>query len=469
MVFALAGAHGCTGRRPPRCVMARLRTVSALDGLRDAVGPEHVLTDPDIVHAYATDWNGRWAVDPLAVVRPASTTEVAASVRACASAGLSIVPQGGNTGLVGGSVPADPGVVVVSTRRLTDHTPVDHARRQVTVGAGMTVAQVHALAAEAGLAYGVDLASRDSATIGGTVATNAGGVRVVRFGDTRAQVVGVEAVLADGSTLDRTTSLPKDSAGYDLSQVLIGSEGTLGIVTAVRLLLRDPLPVDRVTTLVGVSSMAEAVSLASASVTTRTDLLAAEYVDAEGMQLVCDVAGFPHPLVERWSYYLLIETARIPRLPADVDAAVDRRLWEYRERQSEASAARGAGHSLDVALPLEQLDEFLSLLPHLVRPHHVFTFGHLLEGNVHIQLTGPRQTDHGPTGVVLAAVVERGGSISSEHGVGRDKPAYLHRSRSSTEINAMRAIKDALDPQDLMNPGVLLGSDGPADVTMDSP
>jgi FAD/FMN-containing dehydrogenase len=394
---------------------------------------------------------------------------VAAAVRACAAEGLAIVPQGGNTGLVGGSVPAGPGVVVVSTRRLTDHSPVDRPRRQVTVGAGMTVAQVHALAAEADLMYGVDLASRDSATIGGTVATNAGGVRVVRFGDTRAQVIGVEAVLADGSTVDRTSSLPKDSAGYDVSQVLIGSEGTLAIVTAARLRLRDPLPVDRVTAIVGVSSLDEAVEQASASVTSRADLLAAEYIDAEGMRLVCELGGLAHPLAERWPYYLLIETARTPRLPADADAAVDRRLWEYRERQSEASAALGRGHSLDVALPLEQLDEFLRQLPGLVRPHHAFTFGHLLEGNVHIQLTGPGPTDHGAVDAVLGAVTGRGGSISSEHGVGRDKPGYLDRSRSSTEISAMRAIKDALDPRHLMNPGVLFATSAPADVTMMSP
>lgn len=457
-----------TVRPRPR---ARLQNVSALDHLRDAVGAEHVLTDPKVTRPFGTDWTGRWSVTPFAVVRPASTAEVAATVRVCVDEGIPIVPQGGNTGLVGGSVPATGGsaAVVVSTVRLTMHSAVDRGRLQVTVGAGMTVADVHALAAEAGLMYGVDLASRDSATIGGTVATNAGGVRVVRFGDTRAQVAGVEAVLADGSVVDRTNALPKDSAGYDMSQLLVGSEGTLAIVTAVRIRLHDQLSADRVTVLVGVTSLGEAIGLAQATSANRTDLLAAEYIDDAGMRLVSDVAGLAHPLTHHWPYYLLIETTQMPYLPEDADAAVDRRLWSYRERQSEAAATLGTGHSLDIALPEDQLDDFLTQLPGLVHPHRVFTFGHLAEGNVHIQVNGPEPSDHGPTDAVLAAVSGRGGSISSEHGVGRDKPAYLHLSRDAAEITAMRTIKDAIDPRHLMNPGVLFAADPPADATIGMP
>ena len=442
--------------------------MSALDQVRDAVGVEHVLTDPETILPFGTDWTGRWSVTPLAVVRPASSAQVAATVRVCAAEGIPLVPQGGNTGLVGGSVPATggPAAVVLSTGRLTSHSAVDRGRRQVTVGAGMSVADVHVLAADAGLMYGVDLASRDSATIGGTIATNAGGVRVVRFGDTRAQVVGVEAVLADGSIVNRTNALPKDSAGYDISHLLVGSEGTLAIITAVRVRLHDQLPTDRVTALVGVSSLHEASELALAAVANRAELLAAEYIDASGMQLVREVAGLAQPLADRWPYYLLIETTQMPHLPHDADAAVDRRLWEYRERQSEAASTLGTGHSLDIALPLDQLDDFLAQLPDLVHPHQVFTFGHLLEGNVHIQVHGPEATDHGPTDAVLAAVTERGGSISSEHGVGRDKPAYLHLSRDPAEIAAMRAIKDAVDPHHLMNPGVLFISETPMAATM---
>ncbi len=435
--------------------MARLPNVSALDRLRDAVGPEHVLTDPEVTRPFGTDWTGRWSVQPLAVVRPADTAETAAVLTICSEEQIPVVPQGGNTGLVGGSVPGATGTVVLSLRRLAEHSSVDGARRQVTVGAGMTVAQVHAIAAQAGLTYGIDLASRDSATVGGTVATNAGGVRVVRFGDTRSQVVGVEAVFADGTVVDRTNALPKDSAGYDLSGLLVGSEGTLAVVTAVRLQLRDPLPSGRVTTMLGVTSLDEASGLVEHVADSRDDLLAAEYIDDVGMRLVSDVAALAHPLAAHWPYYLLVETAQAPRLPGSVDAAVDRRLWAYRERQSEAAASLGAGQSLDIALPPSALDAFLVRLPSLVHPHRVFTFGHLAEGNVHIQVNGPPADDHGPAAAVLCAVAELGGSISSEHGVGRAKPEYLSLSRRPAEIAAMRAIKNALDPGRLLNPGVL--------------
>ena len=438
----------------------------ALDPLRDAVGAEHVLTDPDLTRPYGTDWTGRWSVTPRAVVRPRDAAQVSAVLRACSAMQIPVVPQGGNSGLVGGSVPGTPDAVVLSLRRLNDHPSVDTASRQVTVGAGMTVADVHAVVADTGLMYGVDLASRDSATIGGTVATNAGGIRVVRFGDTRAQVIGVEAVFADGTIVDRTGALPKDSAGYDLTQLLVGSEGTLAVITAVRLRLHDPLPADRVTTMVGVASLREALSLVGGVAETRDELLAAEYIDDVGMRLVCEVAQLPHPLVEHWPYYLLTETARTPQLPETVDAALDRRLWAYRERQSEAAAALGGGHSLDIALRPPDLDHFLGRLPSLVHPHRAFTFGHLAEGNVHIQLNGPAAADHGPTEAVLRVVADLGGSVSSEHGVGRAKPEYLKLSRTAGEIDVMQKVKRAVDPTGQLNPGVLFTSETPTGATM---
>ncbi|MCZ3386689.1 MAG: FAD-binding oxidoreductase [Actinomycetia bacterium] len=443
--------------------------MSVLVRLRDAVGAAHVLSDADVTRPYGTDWTGRWSVVPLAVVRPANTAEVIAVMQVCATEGLSVVPQGGNTGLVGGSVPGQADAVVLSLRRLTAHSTIDTASQQVTVGAGTTIAQVHAIAAASGLTYGVDLASRDSATIGGTVATNAGGVRVVRFGDTRAQVVGVEAVFADGTLMDRTGALPKDSAGYDISRLLVGSEGTLAVVTTVRLQLRDQLPADRVTAMVGVASLGEAVELLHRVARSRDELFAAEYIDDHGMQLVCQVSGLPHPLSARWPYYLLTETTRTPLLAASCDAAVDRRLWAYRERQSEAAATLGPGHSLDIALAPSNLDDFLARLPDMVRPHRVFTFGHLAEGNVHIQVNGPEPDDLGPADAVLAEVAALGGSVSSEHGVGRAKPRYLPLTRDAAEISAMRAIKNAMDPQGLLNPGVLFTREPPSNATMSAP
>jgi FAD/FMN-containing dehydrogenase len=384
----------------------------------------------------------------------------------CAEAGVAVVPQGGNTGLVGGSVPTTSDALVLSTTRLTAHGEVDRVQRQVTVGAGMTIAELHRLAATHGLTYGVDLAARDTATIGGTVATNAGGIRVVHFGDTRRQVNGVEAVMPDGSVMSHVGGLPKDSAGYDISQLLVGSEGTLGVLTAVRVQLREALPEHRSTTLVGVPTLARALELAAQAVPTRGQLLATEYFDDTGMRLVCEAAQLPHPLQDRWPFYLLIETETVPALPDDVDAAVERRLWTYRERQPEAALALGALQSLDVALPLESLDVFLAHLPDLVAPHRVSTFGHLAEGNLHIQVSGPEAGDVSVSERVLNDVARRGGSISSEHGIGRAKRSYLHLCRDDAERRSMRQVKAAIDPQGLFNPGVLFTTGTSASATM---
>jgi FAD/FMN-containing dehydrogenase len=437
-----------------------------LERLTDAVGTTHVLSDPAVTAPFGRDWTGRWAATPLAVVRPATAEHVAAVVRVCYEAAVPVVPQGGNTGLVGGSVPTTSDALVLSTTRLTDHGQVDSVQRQVTVGAGMTIAEIHKLAAKHGLTYGVDLAARDTATIGGTVATNAGGIRVVHFGDTRRQVNGVEAVMPDGSVMSHLGGLPKDSAGYDISQLLVGSEGTLGVVTAVRIQLRDALTEHRSTTLVGVPTLARAFELAAEAVPTREQLLASEYFDDTGMRLVCEAAHLPHPLQDRWPFDLLIETEAVPQLPNDVDAAVERRLWVYRERQPEAALSLGRLHSLDVALPLASLDGFLAHLPELVAPHRVFTFGHLAEGNLHIQVSGPQAHDDAVSERVLNEVAGRGGSISSEHGIGRAKSAYLHLCRDAAERRSMQQVKSAIDPRGLLNPGVLFTAGTSTTATM---
>jgi FAD/FMN-containing dehydrogenase len=390
----------------------------------------------------------------------------------CSGAAIPVVPQGGNTGLVGGSVPTLPDAVVLSTTRLIDHGPVDEARKQITFGAGVTIADVHATASAHHLTYGVDLAARDSATIGGTVATNAGGVRVVRFGDTRQQVVGIETVLAGGEIMSHLGGLPKDSAGYDLSQLLVGSEGTLGVITAVRVQLHDPLPETRSTVLVGVPSLTAGLELSQA--VSQHPLLALEYFDNTGMRLVCDAAALPHPLRDWWPFYLLIETVDEPQLSQDADAVVDRRVWRYRERQPEAAASLGLIHSLDVALPLGNpdervaLDEFVAHLPDLVAPHRVFTFGHLAEGNLHVQVSGPDAENDNVDEAVLLEVARRGGSISSEHGIGRSKVNHLHLCRDAAHLGAMRGIKQALDPLGVLNPGVLFTSPPPVPATMEA-
>jgi FAD/FMN-containing dehydrogenase len=399
--------------------------------------------------AYETDWTRRFSGQARAVVRPADAAQTAAVVRACADHGVPIVPQGGNTGLVGGSVPRGEGQVVLSTRRLTD-IELDPVGREVLAGAGATVAAVRAAATRAGLDYGVDLASRDTATVGGTVATDAGGIRVVRHGSTRAQVRGLALVLADGSAVSRLEGPPQDGTGYDLAGLVVGSEGTLAVVTAARLRLVEAAGPGCVL-LVGCPDIETALALLPPS-----GLRAAEVMFAPGVDLVRRVAGLPEPLSRRWPVYLLLETDEPPDLPEDVDAAVDERLWAYRERHTEAIATLGVPHKLDVALPLTRVGEFLAALPAAVAPHDVHVFGHLAMGNLHVNVIGPALDDDTVDERVLRLAAGLGGSIAAEHGIGVAKTAWLGLTRGPAELDAMRAIKTALDPRGLLNPGVLL-------------
>jgi FAD/FMN-containing dehydrogenase len=444
---------------------------SLLAGLREAVGPDHVIVDPDLMGQYVVDWAGRFGGPALAVVRPRDTAEVSAVLAACHAAGVPVVPQGGNTGLVGGSVPAAAGSalpVVLSTRRLADLGEVDPRSGQVTAGAGATLAAVQAAARAAGWVYGVDLAARDSATIGGTVATNAGGIHVIAFGMTRAQVTGIEAVLADGTVVSHLAGLLKDNTGYDLATLLCGSEGTLAVITAVRLRLHRPAGRTSVA-LVGCASYAEAMDRMASAVEPGTRLLAAEVIDETGMDLASAVIGQPWPLRGRHPVVLLLEVVDGGDASgfrdlddADVTVALDaaerERLWAFRERQSEAFSTLGVCHKLDVSAPLAVLPECADDLRALVDAWpgvtHAGVFGHLADGNIHLEIHGPE----GPAidEAVLARVAQYGGSISAEHGVGRAKAADLHLCRSAAEIAAMRSIKQALDPAGILNPGVLL-------------
>jgi FAD/FMN-containing dehydrogenase len=424
-----------------------------VDALRAALGPDadaHLLTDPDLTAAYGTDWTRRWSTPPAVVVRPGSVEQVAACVRACHHRGVPVVTQGGNTGLVGASVPHARGVVVLSTSRLRHLAPVDPVSRQVTVGAGVTLAELQRHAGAAGLLYGVDTAARDTATIGGTVATNAGGLRVCRYGDTRAQVVGLRAVLADGSVLSRLQGLPKDGAGYDLPALVVGSEGTLAVVTDVRVRLHRPDP-PGVLTLVGCDSLAQALAL-----TPPRDLRLAEVMTRASLALTCRATGLPHPLAEEWPVYLLLETPDLPDLPEGADAVVDDRLLAYRERHTEAVSTLGVAHKLDVALPLGDLDAFVAQAEALAQPYALYVFGHLAEGNLHLELVGPARDDDSVDARLLALAARMGGSIASEHGVGAAKAGLLGLNRSGADLAAMRAIKRALDPRGILNPGVVL-------------
>jgi FAD/FMN-containing dehydrogenase len=430
-----------------------------IDALIGAVGRSHVIVDDDLVAPYVTDWTHRFGGPARAVVRPGSTDEVAAVLRACRADDVPVVTQGGNTGLVGGSVPRPTGSppVVLTTGRLNELGPVDELARQVTVGAGATIGRLQQHVGGQRLAYGVDLASRDSATVGGTVATNAGGLHVVASGDTRAQVVGVEAVLADGSVLSQLSGLAKDSTGYDLPGLLVGSEGTLAVITAVRLRLHPARP-PPTTTLVGVANVAEAIARVP-----RASVQVAEIMFSAGIDLVCAVTGLPLPLQQRWPVYLLLETDDLPDLPDDVDAAIDPRLRDYRERHTEAIATRGVAHKLDVAVPVDRVAELAKQVELAVRAaapaghaYEVYMFGHLATGNLHVNVIGPPPDDVGVDEVVLRIAAGLGGTIAAEHGIGVAKTRWLHLTRSAVEIELMHRIKTAFDPAGMLNPGVLL-------------
>jgi len=400
---------------------------------------------------------------------------VAAVLRLCTAEGRAVVVQGGNTGLVGGATPAG-GEVLLSLTRLRELGSVDPASAQVTVGAGVTLAALQAHARAADLDVGVDLAARDSATIGGLVATNAGGIRVLRHGSMRSQVVGLEAVLADGSVISRLAGLAKDGTGYDLIGLLAGSEGTLAVVTAVRLRLVPRLR-SRAVALLAFASTDAAVEALPSLRTSLPALAAAELFYPEGLALVRRHSGLPAPFSTEHAAYLLVECAdhtdpldqlasAVERLDGLADATVatdaagQRALWAYREKHTESISAEGVPVKLDVSVPTGRLPALVNaLLPTIedVCPDaRTIVFGHVNEGNLHVNVLDAGSRSEQVTEAVLRLVASLDGSISSEHGVGRAKVAWLALSRSETEIAAMRAIKLALDPTGTLNPGVLL-------------
>jgi FAD/FMN-containing dehydrogenase len=447
---------------------------SLLGALAEVVGERHVLVDPELTAAYTTDWTGRFRGAAAAVVRPADTAEVATVVAACAAHGASIVTQGGNTGLVGGAVPAA-GQVVVNLQRLDRVTDVDPSVGQLTAGAGVTIARLHDAAKAAGWDYGVDFGARDTATVGGSVATNAGGIRLLRHGDTRRQLLGVEAVMADGSVISHLGGLEKDNTGYHLAGLLCGSEGTLGIVAAARLRLVARTD-ERVVALLAFDRAASAVEAAWALHRDLPTLDAAELLLADGLALVCGTLDLRRPFPEDHAAYLLVEAAGTSDPTTELAAAIDgvdasdvavateaaRRaeLWRFREAHTEAINTLGAPHKMDVTLPGPALAPFLDDVVDAVRAvapaARTWLFGHAADGNVHVNVTGVDPADESVDDAVLHLVAARGGSISAEHGIGTAKRRWLHLARTPAEIAAMRAIKRALDPTGLLNPGVLL-------------
>lgn len=442
-----------------------------------AIGDHQVVTDPDVVASHVVDWTKRWRGTTPAALRPRTVDDVVAIVGLARRHQVALVPQGGNTGLVGGSVPLA-GEVVVDLRRLDERGPVDTAAGQVTAGAGATLAAVQAHVRPHGLALGVDLAARDTATIGGMVATNAGGLHVVRHGPMRAQVLGVEAVLGTGALVRANLAgLVKDNTGYDLAGLLCGSEGTLGVVTAVRVRL-VPVPSHRMVALLALGSVQEAVG-ALPTLRALPGLQAVELMVRDGLALVARHLRLPAPLDPIPVCALLVELAGdedqlaaglatgLDRLGSTVlssavadDAAGVARLWRWREAHTEAAAGLGLVHKADVTIPLGGMAEFVAAVGPAVQAvapgATTVVYGHLADGNVHVNLVGPAAHDDRALDAVLALVLGHHGSISAEHGIGSSKRDWLVRQRGTAAVDAMRAVKAALDPDSILNPGVLL-------------
>ncbi|HEY6532439.1 MAG TPA: FAD-binding oxidoreductase [Acidimicrobiales bacterium] len=443
--------------------------------ITEVVGEQHLIVDPDVVHGNEIDWTGRFEGMTSAVVRPADTAEVAAVLAICHAESIALVPQGGNTGLVGGGVPLS-GEMVLSLTRLTELGPVDELAAQVTAGAGVTLGSLHRHAGGSGLAYGVDLAARETATVGGTVATNAGGVHVLRWGSTRRQVLGLEAVTADGRVLRHLDGLVKDNTGYDLSGLLCGSEGTLAVVTAARLALVPRQPCS-VVALCAFADVADAVRIA-AEVHRRLDCLdAAEIFLGAGLELVREVTGRAAPFTVHHPVYVLFEAsgsgdpsealasvladqAGVLDVAVATDAGRRGELWALREDHTAAINTLGPPHKLDVTLPLGELAGFVDLVPEVVRTvapeARCWQFGHVGDGNVHVNVTGLAPDDERVDDAVLSLVVSLGGSISAEHGIGTAKRRWLPLQRSVAELDTFRAIKAAFDPKGILNPHVLV-------------
>ena len=450
-----------------------------ISALASVVGLPNVLIDADVRPATRRIGLAASTGSARCVVRPASTDEVVGVLRACSAAAAAVVPQGGNTGLVGGGVPRG-GEVVLSLRRLDAIVPVDAQHGEVVVGAGAVLGAVRASAHAAGWDVGVDMASRDTATIGGMVSTNAGGVHVLRYGSMRDQVLGLEAVLADGTVVGRIPGLRKDNTGYDLAGLLTGSEGTLAVITRAHLALVAYLP-DRVVALCALAGFADALTVGGALRKRLDSLFALEVFFADGLALVSEHTGLSLPFDRSYPAYLLIECAgrtgstgllvdeladalgECPQVQATavaVDTASRDRLWAYRERHTEAINAVGIPHKLDVTLPFDQLVDFeravRARLSEVAPRARVVCFGHLGDGNLHVNILGPPPDDSEVDDAVLSLVAAMGGSIDAEHGIGIAKRAALERSARPADLAAMRSIKRALDPRRILNPGVLV-------------
>jgi FAD/FMN-containing dehydrogenase len=467
----------------------------ALDRIKTVVGERGVIADPGEMTPYMLDERREWpAGKALAVIRPASTEEVSKIVAICNETRTAIVPQGGNTGLSGGSTPHTTGdEIVLSLKRMNRVRDVDALNYTITCDAGVILADVQKAAAEADRLFPLSLGGEGTAVIGGNVSTNAGGTGVLRYGNARELVLGLEVVLPDGRIWDGLSRLRKDNTGYDLKHLFIGAEGTLGIVTGVVLKL-FPKPRDIQTAFLAVRDPPAALELlARARAATDDRVTAFEWISRLGLDYVLkNIPDTRHPLPDKpYDHYVLIELTsahddgvlreRLEAVLAEgmekglvldgtiaASRAQGRAFWKLRETIPEAQKPEGASIRHDVSVPVSQVPEFLNRADEAVKKVvpgiRICSFGHLGDGNVHYNLTQPIGADSGAYAarheeinrIVYEVALALRGSISAEHGIGRLKRDILTEVKSPVALAMMREIKRTLDPNNIMNPGKLL-------------
>jgi len=459
----------------------------------EVVGPDHAIADPGQQLPYLREWRDLYAGRAALVLRPGSTKEVAQILGIANAAGIGVVPQGGNTGLVGGQIPSPDGTeIVLSVSRLAKVREIDTAGTAMIVEAGVTLADAQAAADNAGRLFPLSLPSEGSCQIGGVLATNAGGVGVLAYGNARNLALGLEVVLADGQVWDGLKTLKKDNTGYDLRDLFIGSEGTLGVITAAALKL-FPKPAETATAFVGlpdIGSVAALFRLAEARA--HAQLTAFEFMSGLTIDLVLSHVGATRlPLAQPAPWYALIEisstepggaaSGALERLLAAAteqglltDAVIAQSLaqaqglWRLREAASEAQKPEGGSIKHDISVPVARIPEFLQKAAPVVeavcpgaRP---VVFGHFGDGNVHYNVSQPTGMDKAKflalwgdmAQAVHDVVAATGGSISAEHGIGQMKRDALPRFKSAVELEVMRKLKAALDPNGILNPGKVL-------------
>lgn len=459
------------------------------------LGPRGFTRDPELVEPWLTDWRGRFHGAALGLASPSSTEEVSAFVKLCARYGVPIVPQGGNSGMVGGATPSGEGTaVLLSLRRMNAIRGIDADARQSVCEAGVILQSLHEAVATKGMRFPLTLGGKGSATVGGLVSTNAGGTQVLRHGVMRAQVLGLEAVLADGSVFDALTPLKKDNRGFDLKQMLIGSEGTLGIVTAATLRL-SPALADRRVLWAGVPSLEMARELLLHCETVAGNALEGFEVLTQTTlaNVLAHVPGARAPLAAPHPWHALIELVAERGAEAGLGELAEKTLtsafeaglvedaviavneaqaeafWTLRDEIAGAERAKGPAVQHDISVPVERMPEFVAMAVSKIEAAwpgtEAVAFGHLGDGNVHFHVIAPsgvkpqswQETDgKAISAQVYDLVTEWGGSISAEHGIGQLKLHELARTSDPVHLALLRSVKQALDPQGLLNPGKLV-------------